>query len=686
MATNSELIHAGLPWTNPQKVTIKSDEYVSDMTVNRGFLNLLNNDYYLDLKTEAINNYIERAIDTHIDDESIHFPLSKISDLINKLVGLSENSVCYIPIYEDQSIYDISQIKIIINNVSKNLNGYTLLFTFVIPASQVLDAVVGDNTITLQNYKNYLKLSASDITNNSKFGPKDISSSSKFTSVTTLNLNHYNLSFENYQSGNLIIYGNNLYFIDDLREDGTINTDVYTELKTGYDMAILLRYIQNDLLNIARPVSTDDNKLITIIGNGINLNHSVISTKNCTSQTYIYNLKIENNCSSNEIIDFNDYEFPEQQNIIGYWPLLENYEPQILNTKYLNQSDKFILNSQNVSLGVSGDYLGEDAEIAEQYISPLILAASAQIMNINTQTMINPGLMWFDKHFILDKDISEKGQSNQIKNIIYNTKGSTPHTSLVFWGYQNITDTGNNPIIGDYNVDTGNGLYIAPDVVKSSDKNNVSTENRESCGTDYYRYSSNMLKNWVMYVVEFQNSGGILTDTMKSMEPWKNEEWQEDLLNNQIRVNIRAVFTSKIDNSINSVLLLPTEDDIQSNTLNNLSKPTIDPQSNVSLFGIKQFNINSSNNMNGWSVWNGAVRNVILIDKFLSDFELLNLYKKYIPRYYPWLDDNETLIIRQLTNESYFGSIYSKNMHSLSVVGCILKQHAQTLNLRYQNE
>lgn len=33
MATN--LIYAGLPWTNPQKITIKSDEYVSDMTINR---------------------------------------------------------------------------------------------------------------------------------------------------------------------------------------------------------------------------------------------------------------------------------------------------------------------------------------------------------------------------------------------------------------------------------------------------------------------------------------------------------------------------------------------------------------------------------------------------------------------------------------------------------------------------
>jgi hypothetical protein len=38
MAINDELIHAGLPWANPQKITVKSDEYVSDMTINRRFI------------------------------------------------------------------------------------------------------------------------------------------------------------------------------------------------------------------------------------------------------------------------------------------------------------------------------------------------------------------------------------------------------------------------------------------------------------------------------------------------------------------------------------------------------------------------------------------------------------------------------------------------------------------------
>lgn len=130
MAANNELIHAGLPWTNPQKVTIKSDEYVSDMTINRGFLNLLNNDYYLDLKTEAINRYVESTIDSHIADKSIHFPYSDITRLLSSLVGLSNNSVCYIPVYESFLKYDISQLKLLINNVTKNLNRIYFIICF----------------------------------------------------------------------------------------------------------------------------------------------------------------------------------------------------------------------------------------------------------------------------------------------------------------------------------------------------------------------------------------------------------------------------------------------------------------------------------------------------------------------------------------------------------------------------
>lgn len=89
--------------------------------------------------------------------------------------------------------------------------------------------------------------------------------------------------------------------------------------------------------------------------------------------------------------------------------------------------------------------------------------------------------------------------------------------------------------------------------------------------------------------------------------------------------------------------------------------------------------------MDGWSVWNGAIRNIIIFDKFLNNAELKNLYNKNIPLYYPWLDENELTIIRQLNNNSYFGSIYTKNMQTISVLNCILKQNTSTLNLNLVN-
>lgn len=75
------------------------------MTINRGFLNLLNNDYYLDLKAEAINKYIEENLDTHVNDTEIHFPWSDVTALVGKqlLNSLSHNIVVRIPVYNKNS-------------------------------------------------------------------------------------------------------------------------------------------------------------------------------------------------------------------------------------------------------------------------------------------------------------------------------------------------------------------------------------------------------------------------------------------------------------------------------------------------------------------------------------------------------------------------------------------------------
>ena len=79
---NSLLLNAGLPWTNPLKIQIGSDEHILDTTINRGLMMLLNNDYYLDMKTKVMTEDLSQAIknediladvlEKHVNDDSIH--------------------------------------------------------------------------------------------------------------------------------------------------------------------------------------------------------------------------------------------------------------------------------------------------------------------------------------------------------------------------------------------------------------------------------------------------------------------------------------------------------------------------------------------------------------------------------------------------------------------------------------
>ena len=56
------MLNAGLPWTNPLKLQIGSDEHILDTTINRGLMMLLNNDYYLDTKASILSKELSSVI------------------------------------------------------------------------------------------------------------------------------------------------------------------------------------------------------------------------------------------------------------------------------------------------------------------------------------------------------------------------------------------------------------------------------------------------------------------------------------------------------------------------------------------------------------------------------------------------------------------------------------------------
>lgn len=109
------------------------------MTINRGFLNLLNNDYYLDLKTTAINKILDGNLFTHISDTNIHFPWEKVEELFKNTIGLTKSTIVRIPIYKNEQDFGLSKIKQIISDIPRNLNNYTLVIEFCIPVSEAIE-------------------------------------------------------------------------------------------------------------------------------------------------------------------------------------------------------------------------------------------------------------------------------------------------------------------------------------------------------------------------------------------------------------------------------------------------------------------------------------------------------------------------------------------------------------------
>jgi len=192
-----------------------------------------------------------------------------------------------------------------------------------------------------------------------------------------------------------------------------------------------------------------------------------------------------------------------------------------------------------------------------------------------------------------------------------------------------------------------------------------------------------------MYTVEFQtgNIDSTNISNISGMKPWNNDIFREPPTSDNMRINIRATYINKNgQRSIHNDILLPTQNQLDNNVDYQFTIPQKENDVNISLFGVKLANLISANNITGWSVWNGAVRNIMLFRKFLSQSEITNLFKEGIKKYYPWLEENEYVSLTQLDNNSYFGSVYCKNMHAISVLGSILKQNTQSLNLTFINQ
>ncbi len=208
------------------------------------------------------------------------------------------------------------------------------------------------------------------------------------------------LSFDGFFGGTLIVYGNNQFFIDDLS-----NPSIFDETPTDYDVTQTLRYLQTKIIKPETPSTTSN--MIHIQSRGINAKYSALAFRNNYAECYLYNLKIENTMMYNDEVIYNDYDFPEYDNVIIYWPLINDCTPQIINQSYLNKRLQYTLNKQSVIFSDS-TVNGADIKTAE-------MNTNAVHDNADIDSEI-PGYMWLD-----NKNNDIKTQSNDIKNIIYNT-------------------------------------------------------------------------------------------------------------------------------------------------------------------------------------------------------------------------------------------------------------------------
>ena len=175
----------GLPWSNPQKLTIGSDEHILDTTINRGLIMLLQNDYYLETRGHIFSQEISALYDDtetllstiqkHIEDTSAHHSSTgdnisyaqytvdyqpqytinvqqgqsiDLTQLVKETVtdALTEDTICFLPIDKSAAVLNKK-----IESYPKNLNGYTLFLVFTVPTNyNRFKGINFDNSLSAQ--------------------------------------------------------------------------------------------------------------------------------------------------------------------------------------------------------------------------------------------------------------------------------------------------------------------------------------------------------------------------------------------------------------------------------------------------------------------------------------------------------------------------------------------------------
>lgn len=328
--SGSILLNAGLPWTNPLKIQIGSDEHILDTTINRGLMMLLNNDYYLDAKATVLSKELSSVIanvdvvrdvlSSHINDWNIHGK-KQLSTLVQNITyqtlgdskvsifnddKLQGDTIKYLPIN-----YTAAQLNDIIKNTPHNLNTYNLIFLFVVPDDYP------------ENVTDYI-----------------------------CEINDGSIEFNNFYNGSLYVLGD---YLHEKEPPHKLNVNRKSKEKINdpirYDSINLKKYLTNLKNEIDKPedindiVSSEDEnslyhdylKKIKIRGTALNENYSVITFKDIQAKTFVKNLSFvsaleEDSLKKNTLIikGFNNRShLPTNERLALFYPLEKDLVPEI---------------------------------------------------------------------------------------------------------------------------------------------------------------------------------------------------------------------------------------------------------------------------------------------------------------------------------------------------------------------
>ena len=646
------LIHAGLPWSNPQKITVKADQYISQLVINRGLLNLLSNDYYLDLKTQRINQYVVQLFGPHISNQDVHWTRSGIIDLIKQYLngqlgnstdkyGLLKDTAYIIPVdpADTNSTKSINRIQNIINNCPKNLNGHTVIFalTPVIEDEGVADEETGEihynynhsiGEYYVENKENINKIYYIDsatnqivntVTNNTttyEDSRVPISLNKCYTGESiTIDLKFKSILLNNFYGGTVALIGNNFFICEQAYKDTGKSLN-------NRQTRILIQQVQKNIDKIP-------SKNISIKGNGNNNTCSVVAFNNCNCDAYIWNLNVVLDQTSQASVETTG-DTPKQIELAFFFPA--NGEDDVLtgNSRFIVADT---INNQNFN----DSYL--TMRSVEQTMS------GAMIENIVTNPPYISAVTLNNDYLVLSTSYGSFLQTlfgKYIQNDTIQTDTLYEGATLCFWMKQsfytkNITEV---PIL--YSLDgEGNGFYFGLEKFASIKNNDYEL-------TQYIETTFNSKKrtdlngDWLFWTIEIQPS---------------------NLAKNEYRIS--ASYIDK-NNRFNPILPSRTVTDTYNNKIKlsylNLSQP-------VYFFGTP--NIRSE----------ASIRNILLFNTPLTQDDSSESTAKYlkalassgtqgIPDFYNLTEVD----MSQSFKNNMKGALYVYNTYSMNILGCDLKK------------